>query len=235
MIQLNLLPDIKKDFLKAQRTRNTVISFSILVTIVAGGLMLLLISIILGQKVFISEFQTKDIKKSAQELRDIPEIDKYLTVQNQLNNIKLLHDDRAEYSRLFSFLQQLNPSAPNNIALNTASIVRADSTIVLEGSARNFQGVNVFKNTLENAQLNYKQHNESLTAQLFSAVALEEASLSNVNGSLLAVFKIRLTYAEAAFAAPTTEATISVPNLVTSDADRNAPKQVFDTKPEGVQ
>lgn len=234
MIELNLLPDIKKEFIKAQRTRNTVISLSILATIVAGGLTFLLVSIVYAVQPLWIKAETSNINKSAQALRDIPEIDKYLTVQNQLTYIKGLHDEKPGFSRLFGYLQQLNPSSPHNIALNSASVISSDLTIELQGTARNFQGVNVFKNTLENAQLTYKSNGEDKQVKLFERVDLVRAGLSDVSGNLLATFEIEVEYAPEAFDTTLTDAKVIVPSLITSDADRNAPKNVFDTKPEGV-
>lgn len=235
MIELNLLPDVKKEFIRAQRTRNTVIAAMIMATIAAGAITFLLVSFVWVVQPVYKKHQTGEIEKNTKVLKDIKDIDKYLTVQNQLNNIQGLHDEKANYSRLFGFLQQLNPAVPNNIALSSANVIEVDKMIELEGTARNFQAVNIFQNTLENAKLSYKDGDEDRDLDLFDTVTLSQAALSDNNGTVLANFKFILTYNPEVFASEINSPVVTVPNLITSDADRNAPKEVFAPQPEGVQ
>src|SRR5689334_10754914 len=110
MIQLNLLPDLKKEFIRAQKNKSLVISSSILVTLGALGLSaLLFVYVTFAQQVQIS-LVTDDISKKADELSKVKDINKYLTIQNQLSSIGQLHNDKGIYSRLFDFFNVLNPS-----------------------------------------------------------------------------------------------------------------------------
>ena len=233
MIELNLLPDVKKEFIKAQRTRNTVISVSTITTIGAGVITALLLSYVYVAQPVIINNKTNDIKKNETALEALPEVNKYLTVQNQLNNLNTLHDGLYVYSRAFTFLQQLNPAAPNNVAFSSVVFDKTAKTIEIQGTAHNFQGLNVFKNTLENVKLTYKVDGEQSKVPLFSQVVLKEAALANVNNISVANFKFELTYPDAAFLNTSTDVSIEVPKFTTSDADRNAPKEIFGTQPEG--
>ncbi|MBC7746834.1 hypothetical protein H7Y40_02545 [Pedobacter sp.] len=234
MIELNLLPDVKKEFIKAQRTRNTVISVSIIATIGAGVLTALLLSYVYVAQPLLISSQTNAIKKSTAELKAIPEIDKYLTVQNQLNTIDSLHSGLYKYSRAFSFLQQLNPSEPNNVSFSSVIFDKTTNTIEFQGISRNFQALNVFQDTLKNATLTYKSGDTENTVSLFDQVVLQEAALSNVNNASVTSFKFQLVYPDVAFLSSSTDVKIAVPNLTTSDADRNAPKEIFGTQLEGT-
>ncbi len=63
MIQLNLLPDVKKEYLKSQKTKALVISASIIVTISAVAIsVLLFLYVLLVQQLQIS-ITTGDIKE----------------------------------------------------------------------------------------------------------------------------------------------------------------------------
>lgn len=237
MIELNLLPDVKKEFIKAQRTRNAVISGSILATIGAGIVIAVLATTVyIGQQAVIA-VQTDSIKKKENELKSKPEIDKYLTVQNQLKHIDELHNSKYTYSRAFTYLQQLNPAQPNNVALRTVKLNKEVNTLEITGTARNFEALSVYKTTLENAELKYKAigSEEQSSTKLFDSIVLTQASLANVDNKVLTNFEFTLTYPEAAFATSSKDISISIPSLVTSDADRNAPKQVFGTQPEETQ
>lgn len=233
MIELNLLPDVKKEFIKAQRTRNTVITGAIFTTIIAGGLVVLLaLTVYGGQAVFIAT-RTNDIKKAQQELSSIPEIDKYLTVQNQLSNIDALHSDKYLYSRIFTYLQQVNPSNPNNVALSSVEATKEGDTIAIKGTARNFDAVNIFQETMLQAQLRYKTDGTDQTMPLFQDVTLTNTALVNVDGRTLTTFEFTLTVDKTAFLASSTDVNVTVPSVTTSDADKNAPRAVFGTSPEG--
>lgn len=232
MIELNLLPDVKKEFIKAQRTRNAVISFSIVATIAAGVLTTLLLSYVYVAQPLIIGAQTKAIKESEQKLKDIPEIDKYLTVQNQLSNLDSLHAERYAYSRAFGYLQQLNPAAPNNVAISAVIFDKELKTLEINGVTRNFQALDVFQDTLENAQLTYTSDGQVSTVRLFDKVVLEEAGLSSSGDVPLTNFKFLLAYPDEAFQNSSKDVKITVPSMITSDADRNAPKEIFGTTPQ---
>ena len=233
MIELNLLPDLKKDFIRAQRMRNLVISASIVVTMVAGGLTVLLLLTVYGGQTLISNNLDGSIKKNYDILSKKPEIDKYLTVQNQLKNLDGLHSERYAYAKALDYLQQLNPSEPNNVALSAALLTKDSKSLVIEGTTNNFESLNVFKNTLENAQLTYTLDGKPETVKLFDTVKLDEAVVTSLGTRKLASFKFSLTYPKEAFISSIPETAISVPKATLSDGDSSAPKQLFGNQPGG--
>lgn len=237
MIELNLLPDVKKEFINAQRTRNTVISVSILVTIAAGIVTLLLAATVYGGQVAVMAAQTQSIQKKKAELGNKPEIDKYLTVQNQLKNIDSLHSSKPLYSQAFNYLQALNPAAPNNVALTNLEIRAEDSKMEMTGTVRNFEALTIFKTTLESAKLNYttRGSDEKQSTKLFDSISLMDASLKSTDNGSLVSFTMQLFYPPAIFDAATQNAVIDVPKEITSDSGRNAPKELFGTEPGGAQ
>lgn len=234
MIELNLLPDVKKQFIKAQRTRNVVIGSSIIITGTAAAIVVLTALYVYGAQALLISARTNDIKRVQTELKSIPEVEKYLTVQNQLSNIDTLHSKKLVYSRVFDYLQQLNPSQPNNIILSSVIVSKESGTMTIEGTASNFQAVNVFQTTLSSATLNYKVKgsDELVQSPLFTTVLLSDTGLVVVDGGSVARFEFTLTTAEEAFLRTSSDLTVSIPNEVTSDGDRNAPKVIFGNKPE---
>src|SRR5438552_6596147 len=107
VIQLNLLPDIKKEFVNAQKTRALVISSSIIVTLAAIGLSILLFVYVTFLQQFQITLATSDIKSKEQQLNGITDLGKYLTIQNQLASLPDLHANKGIYSRLLNFLPVL--------------------------------------------------------------------------------------------------------------------------------
>lgn len=231
MIGLNLLPDVKKEFLKAQKTRNTVISLSILSMFVAGGLTVFLaLFVYVGQSAAINAVKD-DINTKQKTLEGKTEITKYLTIQNQLSTLKLLEgkDYRILYSRLFDYLLQLNPAVPNDIQLGSAKVENDGTSIAIQGSTRDFHALDTFKNTLEKAKLTYVSGSESTEVNLFSEINLKSAALSQTNSKSFVSFEFELTYSREIFSPELTQFQLTVPKLTISDAQNNAPSELFGT------
>ncbi|MFZ1458673.1 MAG: hypothetical protein WAT17_02220 [Candidatus Saccharimonadales bacterium] len=231
MIELNLLPDIKKEFIRAQRTRNKVIAGAILVTIIAGGLLALLATSVYGfQNVLIGSLRD-DVKANQAKLAAKDEINKYLAIQSQLQFVDQVDAGRQQYARLFDYLLQLNPAPPSNVSLYSVALTDADTTMLIDGSAKTFEAVNNFRYTLQEAKLSYKHDGTEAQVPMFTQVTIDNPSVSNENGKQIAAFHITLVFTPEAFNATNTDFKIIVPKLITSNADQNTPKDLFIDQP----
>lgn len=237
MIQLNLLPDLKKEFLRAQKVKGLVISVSILVTLGAIGLSALLFVYV----TFVQQLQvtlaSDDITRKMQQLKDIPDVDKYLTIQNQLGSLPSLHSDKGNYSRLFDFLSVLNPGEPNAATLGNLQLVTGEKVIMLTGTTSSFESLNVFVDTLKNAQITYKVNGEGddVIENIFEQVLVQTSGLVQGEADNAVSFTIRTVYRDAVFAVVNKDMTAKVPNITTTPSVTESPNPVFDTqnKPEG--
>lgn len=243
MLQLNLLPDIKKEFLHAQRQRNLVMTIAILVSVIAGAAVIIL-WIAMGSLAFIGggidgngglRGKIADYEKTIKKNQTDKQLNEYLTVQNQLSQIDKLKADIPVYSRLFDYLKQLNPADPNGVELSTVNVSNGgdngdSNSIELQGSTATFASLDVYKTTLTRTTIGYSvgADGKIVTEPLFSAVAVTSAGLSdNDSGGKKVAFTIKLTYNPAAVAVSSANIMLTVPQETTSDADRNAPRAVF--------
>lgn len=232
MIQLNLLPDLKKEYIKSQKTKGVVISVSILTTIGALGLSaLLFVYVTFLQQVQIN-LATDDIKSKESQLKGITDVDKYLTVQAQLAALPTLHENKGSYSRLFDFLGVINPSAPNNVSLGNLQLDDKTNSLTFNGTTSSFETLNVFVDTLKNAQISYKQNGqgETQTAKMFQQVLMQNSSFAHVNGKDLVSFSIKTVYAPTVFAVSSTDVKASIPNITTTQSVTQAPVIFNDNK-----
>src|ERR1017187_3214560 len=141
MIQFNLLPDVKLQYLKARRLRRLVVSASTIAIIASLTLLLLLVgTVYVFQKKNLSDLN-RDIGTYSGQLQNTPNLDKILTVQNQLNVLTSLHNQKAVASRLFGYLKQITPSAASISQLN---VDYTKHTISFTGSAKSLDIVNTF-------------------------------------------------------------------------------------------
>ena len=68
MVQLNLLPDVKKEFLQAQRTRNAVVTICIFVSIIFVAVLIVL-GVVMGGQAIQKTVVTNDIKKTIEGIK----------------------------------------------------------------------------------------------------------------------------------------------------------------------
>lgn len=229
MIGLNLLPDVKKEFIKAQRTRNTVISLSILTMAAVGGATIVLALFVYVAQSAMINLKKDEITKRQSTLAAKPEVGKYLTIQNQLDALKGLHDadHKILYSRLFDYLPQLNPAPPHNVKIGSIKVSKKDTSMDIQGNATDFKGMDTFKNTLENATISYKNGETSSELKLFPQVSIKSAALSSENNIAYVSFEFSVTYSKEAFSPDATEVKLNVPKLTISDSKTNAPSEIF--------
>lgn len=167
MIQLNLLPDVKLQYIKAQRQKHFVMTVSIFTTVACVVIfMFLAITALVWQKKSINDL-TKDISASSSDLTDTAELDKILTVQNQLSTLPGLHDQKIVSSRLFNVLQQVTPV---DASIANLTVDFAGNTMVIDGKAKDIRAINTFVDSLKATQLTTKNDPEVRAA--FSDVVL---------------------------------------------------------------
>lgn len=225
MIQLNLLPDIKKEFINAQKTRAVVMSSSILVTVVAVGLAVLMFVYVTFLQQLQITLATNDIKEKDKQLNSVQDLSKYLTIQNQLAALPELHASKGVYSRLLSFLPVLNPNAPNNVALTKLQLVALDKQVNFTGSTASFESLNVFVDTLRNAEVAYKDSSaQQQKSKMFESIMVQNSNIDKLNGKSSVSFTVIAQYVEPAFDAHNTDVTASVPNIKTSQSVTESPK-----------
>lgn len=249
-LQLNLLPDVKKQYIKSKMQRNLVIFAAIIISSVSGGVVALLFILISGQVVQ-KKFLNDDIQKKYQEISSTKNINSYLTLQNQLKQLKTLKTAQPQYSRLFDYLQRVVPPLDNGkgIAISQVSLGdgagssssttsapgAAATTIQLQGQADSFETLAVFKTILSKTTIAYSRGADGKVNKpvpLFAAVAdastpsyagASGSGSGSGGGSLAVSFSLTLTFDPTLFAFDLANVEISTPSTVVSNSTANVP------------
>lgn len=146
MIQFNLLPDVKLQYIKTERTKRSVIGFSILASAVALAVFIFLVlTVDVAQKAYISSL-SNEIKDKGNALQQTPNLSKMLTVQNQLRSLKGLHEQKPATSRMFDYLNQLTPTT---VGISQMTLDVVSKTVVITGNASSIEAVNAFVDGLK--------------------------------------------------------------------------------------
>ncbi len=210
MIQLNLLPDVKLEYIKAERSRRLVLSVSFLVTAASIVLLLLLLSVDGLQNKHLHDL-TKDINSESSKLQNEPQISKILTVQNQLQSLTALHAQEPAASQVFGYLNQVTPS---DVSITDFKIDFTQQTATITGTAANLADVNQYVDTLK--YTTFTTGNTTQSQPAFKNIVLTSFSLNGAaDSSQAANYTISLSYDPTIFDI-TQNAKLSVPSVTTT-------------------
>lgn len=218
MIQLNLLPDVKMQYIKAQRQRRLVFSISVLVAIASLGILLFLLSIDGLQKKHLSDL-SNDISSESSKLQKEPNIQRILTVQNQLESLTALHSQKPAAYRLFTYLIQLTPS---NVNINDMKVDFTQQTVNITGTSDTLSNVNKYVDTLK--YTSFTTDSNPTKTPAFNNVVLSSFNLNTdtQDPSQAANYSISASYDPAIFDI-TQKVNLVVPNLVTTRTQSGQP------------
>lgn len=231
MIEINLVPDVKQEFIRAKRIRTFVVSTAFLVGLVSVAIVILLaVYAFLGQGVR-SSLADDSIKQKSAELSGISDLGNTLTIQHQLTQLTQLHDDTNVTSRFFSMLAAINPVAPNEVTFSLARVETETGTIRLEGQAVNgYNAADVLKKTILGTGLSYRDdNNETKIIPLTDSVSTSDLSYGeDSTGKKVLRFTLTFVYDEAFFARTTKDAVIIRPDRQNvTDSFLRLPESLF--------
>ncbi len=218
MIQFNLLPDVKIQYLKARRNKRLVVGGSMLVIAVSLFVLILLAGVIYGvQKKNLHDLNN-DIGTYTRQLKSTPDLNKILTVQNQLGVLTSLHDKKAVATRLSDYLTQVTPSAASISQLN---VDFTEKTISITGAANSLDIVNTFADTLKFTT--YKAQGDTGDGKnAFSKVVLSQFSRTSSG----ATYTITASFDPPIFDSAT-EVHLDVPHKISTRSVTEQPTDLF--------
>lgn len=221
MIQLNLLPEVKLEYLKAQTQRNLALSVAVLACAVSIGILVLLYSFGLLQNKHLNDL-SKDISANVSTLTNKPDINKILTVQNQLKSLTQLHAKKPAASRIFTFMNQVTPS---NVDIASVKTDFTGSTMQLSGSADSLSSVNKYVDTLKFTT--FTTDTQKTSAKAFKNIVLSSFSLGSSNtAGHAASYSISMGFDPIIYDI-TQQVTLKVPDVTTTRASVDQPTDLF--------
>ncbi len=228
MIQFNLLPDVKLDYIKAEKQKRMVISLAFIVSAVAVAVLILLLTAGVLQKKHLSDL-SRDIKSQTSALQNQPNINTILTVQNQLESLTNLHNAKPAAARLFTYLNSVTPS---NVAISSLSIDFNLYTVTISGASDSISDVNKYVDTLK--LTTYTTNTSSAALPAFSNVVLNSFGVSSgaKDASQSTTYNITFNYDKNIFDITQT-ISLSVPSI-TTHAQLSTPSDLFKAQTNGV-
>lgn len=177
MIQFNLLPDVKLEYIKTRYKKRMVMGISFAVT---GFFLMIFVVLLLYVKVsqpMHIRALDRDINGAVSQINSVQDLDKILTVQNQLKALPGLHEQKQISSRLFDYLIKVTPA---KATISDVTLDLVENKLTIEGNADELSTVNKFADTLKFTEYNIDGDNQT-TGKAFSEVVLSSFSISQVN------------------------------------------------------
>ena len=210
MIEINLLPNVKRELLKTRAMRNRVISISFLV----GGASIaavVVLALIFGSQIAAEAVQNGVIKDRNDKLMAVEDLNKVVTIQHQLTKINEQHSGKKLNSRIFDVVTAVNPVAPNNVSFSDIKVNPESKTITLEGSAvKGYSALETLKKTILNTKVQTTDGDKSSEVSLTKEIKDGDTSFGeNSEGKKVLQFSFSFEYAEELLA-PANNGTVSV-------------------------
>lgn len=192
MIQVNLLPDVKREYLRAQQVKHMFTVISILATLTTLSLLVLLFVYVQVVQPRHRANVQKDIDSSTAELKNKKDAVKIVTVQGVLEQIPGLEDKKLITSKLFGYLVEFTP---REVSYSEVKLDLAANTLSLNGQTTTLERANVLANNLKSAEFAYKQDDASqkvkpFTNIVFNSLGKTDQAEDNKNVSFQITFQL---------------------------------------------
>ena len=187
MFEINLVPDLKAEILKTQRIRNIVFIVCVLTMIAIGVFVISLFSVKVVQDVQIND-QTERLKKMSSIITNYEDLNEFLTIQNQLNNIDKIAETRVDYSRIFNLINTLAPTNGDIITFSDVSADLVNNTLRFDAEADavnepliDYRVLEAFKKSMEYMKFDYGEYKNENNITIPSVCIIE----TDENGDIL--------------------------------------------------
>lgn len=181
MIQINLIPDVKRDLLRAQAVRN----FVIFVSMIAGIASIVVVVIALvtfGGMLVVTGMNENNIKTKFDDLSKTSNLNEAIIVQSQLNEISNIRKASPNTSRIINqILTAIQTTGSNEVSFSSVKYDPATRTITIEGqSPIGFSALEGFKKTIKDSKIFYREQGKAKGA----SCTVDEAT-NNKNDCLM--------------------------------------------------
>ena len=124
--EINLVPDIKGEMIKALKLRNFIFFLCIVVAAASVAITLIFGMIVGGQQLAV-DGKKNTIDNLSNKVNSYSDLTDFLTIKDQLGNLQKISDNKKVLSRTFGILSALLPSGADTITLSELNVVLSDT------------------------------------------------------------------------------------------------------------
>ena len=123
--EINLVPDIKGEMIKALKLRNFIFFLCIIIAAASVAVTVLFGLIMGGQQIALTSKQDT-LKSLSAKLNSYSDLNDFLTIKDQLSNVSTIANNKQVLSRTFNILSALLPTGADTITISELSVNLAD-------------------------------------------------------------------------------------------------------------
>lgn len=243
MLEINILPvEQKREY--AQKRLKLMLStllYGAAIISLSGAAFLFFYSKVI-QPTKISDLKD-DTEIALNQIRQTPQVDSLLTVQNQLQALPRLHSDKPTTSQLFEYLSKV---VPDNVTLTQleinfpkSGIVTGSEEITMNGITTDLFALNVFIDILKNAEFSavYQPEIDQAGGQTITTEP-KKAFISvlnpsrNIEDTNEVRFQVTMLFESGLFDFDADQINFGVPNKTTTVSETDRPTDLFIDVPE---
>lgn len=132
--EISLVPEVKRNMIKAMKFRNILLFCCIVLMAVSGGIVMVMVSVWEGQNITMSG-QDSRMKAMSDKLNNYGSLSEFLTIQKQLSQINQIIDNKKVLSRVFPILSVILPEGPDTISLSELTVNLDENTLIFDAQA----------------------------------------------------------------------------------------------------
>lgn len=132
--EISLVPEVKRNMIKAMKFRNILLFCCIVLMAVSGGIVMVMVTVWEGQNITMSG-QDSRMKVMADKLNNYDSLPELLTIQKQLSQINQVIDNKKVLSRVFPVLSVILPEGPDTISLSELTVNLDENTLIFDAQA----------------------------------------------------------------------------------------------------
>lgn len=234
VMEINLIPDVKMNLVRAQVVRSRVTTIAILSTVAMGVLVFIVALIAFGLQGVLIDSADKKINAEFQTFRDYNGAKQIISIQNQLSKIDSLHQSKPMTSRLFNLMVSINDGSGDSVQISRLDFDNSTKTISIEGQSRDgYLGAEKFQKAIYNTRLAYTVNEGDAQAEesvplTDKVVILEAASYrQDVTGAEVLIFNIGFSVDDLMFDYSTDVKLIGPGRKDVTDSTLAIPKEIF--------
>lgn len=132
--EINLVPDIKNEMIKALKLRNFIFFLCIVVSASAIAAALIFGGIAGAQGIALND-KTETLDKMSDAVHDYDDLGDFLTIQGQVEGLNYVSENRNFLSRVFNIISTFQPTNGDTIEISTMNVNLVKSTMTIEAQA----------------------------------------------------------------------------------------------------
>ncbi len=182
--EINLVPDIKGEMIKALKVRNYIFFASIVVAI-ASVVLTVVIGLIAGGQQLVRDSKKETINQLSSKLNSYSELNDVLTIKDQVGNLAALSSNKNVVSRTFNAISALIPTGADTITISELSVNLSGSqpTLTFEAQANagqepyiDYNVLDSFKKSMDYMRYDYGNYVDKEGNQIPSYCIIEQGT-----------------------------------------------------------